>query len=365
MLVDIIAGARPNFVKIAPIIRAIQERAAQGGPLRYRVVHPGQHYDARMSADFFVQLGIPAPDVSLKVGSGSQAEQTGSNHARYEELLLKEPSDLRLVPGDVTSTMACAITAKKLCLPVAHMEAGIRSGDINMPEEVNRIVTESITDWFFTTSVVANANLRQAGVGEDRIIFVCNTMIDTLLANMDRLEKPQFFDKLGLEPKGYFVTTLHLPANVDQGDGFSRMLAAIGHGARNLPVIFPAHPRTAKTLRVLGEVPANIHLVEPQPYLQFNWLVKNAFAVISDSGWITEETMVIGSPCLKLRDDTERPETLEIGTNMLIGCNPDALAPALDMLFDGRWKSGGISPLWDGQTAPRCVATLEQLLVSR
>lgn len=365
MLVDIIAGARPNFVKIAPIIRAIQERAVQGGPLRYRLVHTGQHYDARMSDDFFVQLGIPEPHVNLKVGSGSQAEQTGAIMLRYEELLLKEPSDLCLVVGDVTSTMACAITAKKLGLPVAHVEAGIRSGDMNMPEEVNRIVTDSITDWFFTTSEVANANLRQAGVGEDRIFFVGNTMIDTLLTNMDRLEKPQFFDELDLAPKGYFVTTLHRPANVDRGDGFSRMLSAIGHGARNLPVVFPVHPRTAKTLSELGEVPANFHLVGPQPYLQFNWLVKNALAVITDSGGITEETTVMGVPCLTLRDNTERPETVEIGTNMLIGCNPDSLAPALDILFNGKWKSGDIPPLWDGQTAPRCVAALEQLLASR
>lgn len=365
LLIDIIAGARPNFMKIAPIIRAIQERTGKGGPLRYRLVHTGQHYDARMSGDFFVQLGIPEPDVNLEVGSGSQAEQTGAIMARYEELLLKAPSSLCLVVGDVTSTMACTITAKKLCIPVAHVEAGIRSGDMTMPEEVNRIVTDSITDWFFTTSDVANANLRRAGVGEDRIFYVGNTMIDTLLANMDRLEKPGFFDELGLTPQGYFVTTLHRPANVDRGDGFSRMLAAIGRGARDLPVLFPVHPRTAKTLREMGDVPTNVHLVEPQPYLQFNWLVKNAFAVITDSGGITEETTVMGIPCLTLRDSTERPETVDIGTNMLVGTDPDALAPALDMLFDGKWKSGGIPPLWDGQTAPRIVATLERLLAGR
>ncbi len=365
MLIDIIAGARPNFMKIAPIIRAIHDRAEKGGRLRFRLVHTGQHYDARMSDDFFVQLGIPEPDVNLEVGSGSQAEQAGAIMTRYEELLLKARSSLCLVVGDVTSTMACTITAKKMCIPVAHVEAGIRSGDMTMPEEVNRVVTDSITDWFFTTSDVANTNLRNAGIAEDRIFFVGNTMIDTLLANMGRLEKPVFVDELGLTPQGYFVTTLHRPANVDRGDKFSRMLVAIGHGARDLPVLFPVHPRTAKTLRETVQIPSNLHLVEAQPYLQFNWLVKNAFAVITDSGGVTEETTVMGIPCLTLRDSTERPETVEIGTNMLIGSDPSALAPALDLLFEGKWKSGRIPPLWDGQTAPRIVATLEQLLASR
>lgn len=362
MFVDIIAGTRPNFMKVAPIIRVIQARERQGGPLRYRLVHTGQHYDARMSGDFFDQLGIPEPDVNLEVGSGSQAEQTGAIMAGYEKLLQNAPSALCLVVGDVTSTMACTITAKKLCLPVAHVEAGIRSSDMTMPEEVNRIVTDSITDWFFTTSDVANANLRRAGVEEDRIFFVGNTMIDTLLANMDRLEKPEFFDQLGLTPRGYFVTTLHRPANVDRSDRFSRMLAAIADGARGLPVLFPVHPRTAKTLRKVGDVPDNVHLVEPQPYLQFNWLVKNAFAVITDSGGITEETTVMGVPCMTLRDSTERPETVDIGTNMLIGTDPEALVPALDILFDGKWKSGSIPPLWDGQTARRIVSALERIL---
>jgi UDP-N-acetylglucosamine 2-epimerase (non-hydrolysing) len=315
-----------------------------------------------MSGDFFVQLGIPNPDVDLEVGSGSQAEQTGAIMVRYEKLLLDAPSSLCLVVGDVTSTMACAIAAKKLCIPVAHVEAGIRSGDMTMPEEINRIVTDSISDWFFTTSEVANTNLRNSGVQEDRIFFVGNTMIDTLLSNLDRLEQPAFFNDLGLKPRGYFVTTLHRPANVDRTDGFSSMLTAIAQGARDLPVLFPVHPRTAKTLRQMGDIPSNVHLVEPQPYLQFNWLVKNALAVITDSGGITEETTVMGIPCLTLRDSTERPETVSLGTNMLIGTNPDALAPALNMLFEGKWKSGSTPPLWDGQTAPRIVSALERLL---
>lgn len=362
MLIDIIAGARPNFMKIAPIIKALQARQAEGGPLGFRLVHTGQHYDARMSGDFFTQLGIPAPDVNLEVGSGTQAEQTGAIMSRYEQLLLKAPSNLCLVVGDVTSTMACAIAAQKLCIPVAHVEAGIRSGDWSMPEEINRMVTDSISNWFFTTSDLANENLRAAGVGDERICFVGNTMIDTLLANLSRLKKPEFFDALGLQPGGYLVTTLHRPANVDRGDGFARLLAAIAESARDLPVVFPVHPRTAKTLLDLGEVPANFHLVDPQPYLEFNYLVKHARAVITDSGGITEETTVLGIPCLTLRDNTERPETITLGTNELIGTDPAAIKPAMDKLFAGQWKRGSIPPLWDGKTGERIAEHLERLL---
>jgi UDP-N-acetylglucosamine 2-epimerase (non-hydrolysing) len=360
--VDIIAGARPNFMKIAPIIRAFDTRKTAGGLLRYRLIHTGQHYDPRMSGDFFKQLGIPEPDVNLEVGSGTQAEQTGAIMARYERLLLEVPSDLCLVVGDVTSTMACAIAAQKLRVPVAHVEAGIRSGDWTMPEEINRIVTDSITNWFFTTSEVANVNLRKAGVGDDRIFFVGNTMIDTLLANLTRLQKPEFWDALGLEHGEYFVVTLHRPANVDQSNGFARLLRAIAAGTRGLPVVFPVHPRTAKTLHELNEVPDSFRLVDPQPYLEFNYLVKHAKAVITDSGGITEETTVMGVPCMTLRDNTERPETISTGTNELIGTNPAAIAPALERLFAGQWKRGGIPALWDGKTGERIVEILEELL---
>lgn len=361
MLIDIIAGARPNFMKVAPIIHVLQTRQEQGGPLRFRLVHTGQHYDARMSGDFFTQLGIPQPDVNLGVGSGTQAEQTAAIMTRYEQLLLEAPSSLCLVVGDVTSTMACAITAQKLCIPVAHVEAGIRSGDWSMPEEINRMVTDSISNWFFTTSDVANSNLREAGVAEERICFVGNTMIDTLLANLPHLKKPKFFEDLGLQTGAYVVTTLHRPANVDRGDGFARLLAAIAESTRDLPIVFPVHPRTAKTLRELGEVPINLHLVDPQPYLEFNYLAKHAKAVITDSGGITEETTVMGVPCLTLRDNTERPETITLGTNELIGTNPDAIKPAMDKLFAGEWKKGSIPPLWDGRTGERIVAHLERL----
>ena len=361
-LIDIIAGARPNFMKIAPIIRAIKAREAAGGPLRYRLVHTGQHYDAKMSGDFFTQLGIPQPDVNLEVGSGTQAEQTGGIMTRYEKLLLEKRSDLCLVVGDVTSTMACAIAAQKLCVKVAHVEAGIRSGDWTMPEEINRMVTDSITNWFFTTSEVANENLRRSGVPDKAIFFVGNTMIDTLLSNMERLKQPPFWSELGLEAGKYFVVTLHRPANVDAGDTFSQLLKAIGDTTRGEKVVFPVHPRTAKTLRDVGAVPNNLLLVEPQPYLEFNYLVKHAKAVITDSGGITEETTVMGVPCMTLRNSTERPETVTMGTNELLGIDPKALKPALDRLFAGQWKRGSIPPLWDGHTSERIVKALESLL---
>lgn len=365
MLIDIIAGARPNFMKVAPIIKALQTREAAGGPLRYRLVHTGQHYDPRLSGSFFDQLGIPQPDVNLEVGSGTQAEQTAAIMTRYEALLLKAPSRLCLVVGDVTSTMACAIAAQKLCIPVAHVEGGIRSGDWSMPEEINRRVTDSISNWFFTTSAFANENLRQAGVEDERILFVGNTMIDTLLANMDRLCPPSFWDELGLEPGGYFVITLHRPANVDQPEMLQALLSAIATGTRGLPVLFPAHPRTAKVIEKMESGWSdftNIRLVEPQPYLEFNYLVKHAKAVITDSGGITEETTVMGVPCMTLRDNTERPETVSIGTNALIGTDPAKLGPALECLFAGNWQRGSVPELWDGRTGERIVAALETLL---
>ncbi len=361
-LVDVIAGARPNFMKIAPILHAIQARQAQGSKLRYRLVHTGQHYDARMSGDFFTQLNIPLPDVNLEVGSGTQAEQTAGIMTKYERLLLDARSDACLVVGDVTSTMACAIAAQKLRVPVAHVEAGIRSGDWGMPEEINRLVTDSITNWFFTTSEVANSNLRKSGARDEQIHFVGNTMIDTLLANLERLRPPAFWAEAGLQPGNYFVMTLHRPANVDDPDGFAKLISAVGEAVRGLPVVFPVHPRTAKTLAALPNRPAGLMTVDPQPYLEFNHLVRHAKGVITDSGGVTEETTVLGVPCVTLRDSTERPETVTVGTNELIGTDPAALKPALDKLFAGQWKKGGIPELWDGHTGERIAALLDRLL---
>ena len=226
------------------------------------------------------------------------------------------------------------------------------------------MVTDAITNYFFTTSAHANRNLRGAGVGDDRIFFVGNTMIDTLRANMVRLSKPAFFDELGLKPRSYFVMTMHRPANVDSGSTFTKLLDAIIAGTRGEPVVFPVHPRTAKTMREFSAIPASLKLVDPQPYLEFNYLVKHAKAVITDSGGITEETTVMGVPCLTMRDNTERPETVEVGTNELIGTNPAALKPALDRLFEGKLKKGAVPELWDGRTSERIVAHLEKVLAA-
>lgn len=361
-LIDIISGARPNFMKIAPIVKALDARRRGGGALRYRLVHTGQHYDARMSGDFFAQLGIPEPDVNFGVGSGSQSEQTAAIMIAYEKLLQQQRSDLCLVVGDVNSTMACAIAARKMGVPVAHVEAGIRSGDWSMPEETNRVVTDSITNFFFTTSEVANRNLLDAGATAGQIHFVGNTMIDTLMANLDRLKAPAFWFELGLEAQGYFVLTLHRPANVDAREGLDAMLSAIGQASRGVPVVFPVHPRTAKMLESGIRVPENFHLVAPQPYLEFNYMVRHAKAVITDSGGITEETTVLGVPCITLRDSTERPETVDVGTNELVGTDPARIKPVLDRLFAGQWKKGGIPERWDGRTGERIVEVLEGIL---
>lgn len=362
ILIDLIAGARPNFMKVAAIIRALENHKHGDGKLRFRLIHTGQHYDQKMSGSFFEQLGIPAPDVNLEVGSGTQAEQTASIMVRYEKLLLDQPCALCLVVGDVTSTMAAAIVAQKLCIPVAHVEGGIRSGDWTMPEEINRMVTDSITNWFFTTSEVANQNLRRAGVSDERIFFVGNTMIDTLLQNMQKLRAPDFWHTMGLSTGSYFVVTMHRPANVDNSTSFDAMLQAIIKGTRGLPVVFPVHPRTAKVIRDSVGLPANLKFVEPLGYLEFNYLVKHAKAVITDSGGITEEATVMGVPCLTLRDTTERPETVTVGTNELIGTDPTKLAPALDRLFAGQWKKGAIPEMWDGHAGDRIVCELARLL---
>ena len=361
-IITIIAGARPNFMKIAPIIKAIEKEKAAGKNIDFRLIHTGQHYDKKMSGSFFEQLGIPEPHTNLEAGGGSQAEQTANIMVRFEKELQENPADVVLVVGDVTSTMACSITAKKLNTQVVHVEAGIRSGDLTMPEEINRMVTDSITDHFFTTSEIANDNLRKAGIEENRIHYVGNTMIDTLLSNMGNFIDPEIsVDGKPLEEKNYFVLTLHRPANVDEEVKLKDMMQAIIDGTGDLPVIFPVHPRTAKILKNLGIEHDRLHYVEPLSYLEFNYLVKKAKAVITDSGGITEETTVMGVPCLTLRDNTERPETITLGTNELVGTDPENLRPYLDKLMAGDWKTGGQIPLWDGKTAERIVEKLLEI----
>ena len=362
MKIDLIAGARPNFMKIAPIIDSIHKAQATGKNISFRLVHTGQHYDKNMSGSFFDELGIPEPDINLNAGGGTQAEQTSAIMVGYEKVLLEMKPDLCIVVGDVTSTMACAIAAQKLNVKVAHVEGGIRSGDWTMPEEINRMVTDSISNYFFTTSENANENLRKAGIASDRIFFVGNTMIDTLLKNRLRFKKPSLWDYLGLKKGEYIVITLHRPANVDEEGKLKELINEIILNTQDLPIIFPVHPRTAIKLKSLGITHPRLLMIEPMGYLEFNYLVENCTVVITDSGGITEETTVMGIPCITLRDNTERPETIILGTNELIGTDPQAVKPALEKLFSGKWKKGSIPELWDGKTSERIVKILLDLI---
>lgn len=393
MLVTLIAGARPNFMKIAPIIRAIKTMEAAGKDIHYRLVHTGQHYDKNMSDTFFEELGIPQPDVNLGCGGGTQAEQTAHIMVAFEQYLMANPCDLVLVVGDVTSTMACSIVAKKLNTKVCHVEAGIRSWDLTMPEEINRMVTDSLADYMFTTTDIADRNLlrqgavyaedwqpEQVALGHDRcpqrVWRVGNVMIDTLLKNMPRFRKPAVYDELGLQEGKYVVMTMHRPANVDEETHLRALMEQIITNVHGEPIVFPIHPRTAKIFyglwgtatdsveenrAALHKVFPNLYIVDPMGYLEFNYLVQHSRAVVTDSGGITEETTVMGVPCITLRDNTERPETCMVGTNELIGTNPAAVKPALDKLYAGEWKKGAIPELWDGHAAERIVEILANL----
>ncbi|HVY74999.1 MAG TPA: UDP-N-acetylglucosamine 2-epimerase (non-hydrolyzing) [Puia sp.] len=353
--ITLVAGARPNFMKIAPIIKAIQSEQKKGRKISWRLIHTGQHYDKKMSEDFFQQLGIPEPDVNLQCGGGTQAEQTAAIMIKFEIELMQNKPALVLVVGDVTSTMACTITAKKLGIDVVHVEAGIRSGDMSMPEEINRIVTDSICDHFFTTSEWANAQLVKNGVDNSRIHFVGNTMIDTLYQNLDRLIKPALWDEHKLREHEYFLITLHRPANVDDSKNLSKLLDIILRETDGRPVVFPVHPRTRKNLEHRFITTSSLIAVEPMSYLEFIYLVKYAKAVITDSGGITEEATVLHVPCLTLRNSTERPETVTLGSNELVGTDPDNLVPFLTKIKSNSWKKSAIPPLWDGHTSLRIV----------
>ncbi len=364
MKLTIVAGTRPNFMKIAPIIYAVEianfdnANLPAGKQIDYRLVHTGQHYDKKMSGNFFEQLQIPEPHTNLEAGGGTQAEQTAAIMVKFEKELTENPADLVLVVGDVTSTMACAITAQKQHIKVAHVEAGIRSGDWTMPEEINRLLTDSITNYFFTTSELANENLRKSGVSEENIFFVGNTMIDTLMKQRPNFFKPVIWNKLGLKEKAYIVMTLHRPANVDESEILKELMYEIVANSQNLPLVFPVHPRTAKILDGLGISHPRLHMTEPLSYLEFNYLVEHAKAVVTDSGGITEEASIMNVPCMTLRNNTERPETIELGTNELLGTNPKAIKPAMEKLFSGTWKQGQEIPMWDGKCAERIVEIL-------
>ena len=358
MKIDIIAGARPNFIKIAPIIDALKEKQILIPHLKFRLVHTGQHYDEKMSGSFFKQLGIPHPDINLNVGSGSQAKQTAKIMISYENLLEKSSADICLVVGDVNSTMACSIVAKKMGLLVVHVEGGIRSNDISMPEEINRMITDSISDYFYTTSEYANSNLKKLGVNDDKIIFVGNTMIDSLVKNISKINKPKIFDNLNLINKEYFILTLHRPANVDNNEVLKNILIEIDKNVSNKKIIFPIHPRTKKILSLNKINISNFIILEPLSYFEFIYLLKNTLCIITDSGGITEEATFLGIPCLTLRNNTERPETIDVGTNKLIGTNIKNIPIEIKNIIKGNWKKGGIPELWDGQTSKRIVEHL-------
>jgi UDP-N-acetylglucosamine 2-epimerase (non-hydrolysing) len=360
MNITIVAGARPNFIKIAPIIRAIEARRQNLAQLQYRLVHTGQHYDKNLSETFFEELGIPSPHANLEVKSGSQAVQTAAIMVAFEKELEANPCDLVLVVGDVNSTMACAIVAKKMCIAVAHVEAGIRSGDWTMPEEINRIVTDSISDLFFTTSETATQALIAGGADPSSVHFVGNVMIDTLLANRPRFAKPGFWERLDLENGNYIVLTLHRPSNVDEETSLANLLSGIDRLCEGKTVIFPVHPRTRAILGDAVPELRNIVLTEPQGYLNFLYLIENAFAVITDSGGISEETTVLGVPCFTMRDSTERPETITVGTNVLVGTSLGELERSFGEFLKTGTKKGGVPALWDGKASERIVDILLQ-----
>ncbi|WP_223032308.1 non-hydrolyzing UDP-N-acetylglucosamine 2-epimerase [Hanstruepera marina] len=361
MNITIIAGARPNFMKIAPIIDAIIQKQNEGFNIHYRLVHTGQHYDKNLSGTFFEELQIPYPDINLETKSGTQAEQTAAIMIGFEKEINQNPCDLVMVVGDVTSTMACAIVAKKAEIKVAHVEAGIRSGDMRMPEEINRIVTDSLTDYYFTTSHHANENLLNLGVNNDHVFFVGNVMIDTLLKNMPRFKKPDIWNLLNLKKKHYLVMTLHRPSNVDEKKQLKSLITQIASLAESYPIVFPVHPRTKIVLEKLNLKFQNLHFVDPLGYLEFNFLVKNALAVITDSGGITEEATVMKVPCITLRENTERPETCEIGTNILVGSDNKKIENAFKTLLSNKWKQGQTPELWDGNSANRIVNHLVEI----
>ncbi|MDN3678422.1 UDP-N-acetylglucosamine 2-epimerase (non-hydrolyzing) [Flavobacterium paronense] len=358
MRITIVAGARPNFIKIAPIIKAIEKKQNEGAGISYRLVHTGQHYDKNLSDTFFEELNIPHPNANLEVKSGSQSVQTAAIMIAFEQELLQNPCELVLVVGDVNSTMACAIVAKKLNIKVTHVEAGIRSGDMTMPEEINRIVTDSITDYYFTTSTWAGQNLLKYGAEPSTIHFVGNVMIDTLHQNLDRISAPVFWKEFGLENGNYIILTLHRPANVDEEKSLINLLEGIDSMVGNKKIIFPIHPRTKAILGETNLQLKNILFVEPQGYLNFMYLIKNSFAVITDSGGISEETTVLGIPCFTMRNNTERPETQTIGTNTLVGTSIENLEKFFSAFLQNGPRKAGIPELWDGKASERIIDIL-------
>jgi UDP-N-acetylglucosamine 2-epimerase (non-hydrolysing) len=369
MLIYLVAGARPNFMKIAPIVRALQAQSEQR--LSYKIIHTGQHYDRDMNDVFFEELGIPQPDVFMAAGGGSHAQQTAKIMVGFEELCANERPAAVLVVGDVNSTLACSIVAKKLNIPVAHVEAGLRSGDMTMPEEINRLVTDSISDWFFVTEPAALEHLRREGKPDSAVHYVGHVMVDNVLYQADKLAHA---DTTGFETSGfkqarqdagqrYGVVTLHRPSNVDDADTFTRIASALKEIAVELPLIFPVHPRTRANIEKFGiDLGPNISLAGPQAYMAFLNLWKDAAVVLTDSGGLQEETTALGVPCVTIRENTERPVTVDEGSNVLAGTDPAAIIAEARKILRGEGKQGRRPHLWDGKAAERIVAVLSNEL---
>jgi UDP-N-acetylglucosamine 2-epimerase (non-hydrolysing) len=359
-LVDLVAGARPNFMKLAPVVRAIQSK----GLLDFRIVHTGQHYDTAMTDVFFAELGIPAPDVHLDVGSGSHGAQTARILERYEAHLLQDPPDATVVFGDVNSTVACALAAAKLDIPVAHVEAGLRSFDRTMPEEINRLLTDAIADLLLVTEQSGVTNLRNEGVPDRKIRLVGNVMIDTLRRWLPAARSRGTAERLGLAPGRYGFVTLHRPSNVDDPATLVRLLTLFHSLAEDLPLVFAVHPRTrnaaerAGVERLVAPGQNRVICLGPQPYLDTLSLVAGAAVVLTDSGGLQEETTSLGIPCLTMRDNTERPITVELGTSRLVGNDSTAIGAAFRRIVDGRETGGQPIPLWDGCAGERVVEAL-------
>lgn len=352
----VVAGARPNFMKVAPFVAELKRRE---GELTPELVHTGQHYDPGMSDVFFQDLGLAAPDHFLGVGSGSHAEQTAAVMVAFEKVCLETRPDLVVVVGDVNSTIACALTAKKLWIPVAHIEAGLRSRDWRMPEEVNRILTDSISDYLYTPSPDADDNLRREGISEDRIVLVGNIMIDSLVAMLPKAKEREAHRSLGLEPGGFGLMTMHRPSNVDDLSQLEKTLDRLDE--LNVHLVFPVHPRTRAGLQASGREWKSLEMIEPVGFTDFLSLMMNSAFVVTDSGGIQEETTYLRIPCFTMREQTERPITVTHGTNQLV--TVDNVKDRVGELLDGRAKSGSVPALWDGNTAGRIVDHLESVLV--
>ena len=362
----LVAGARPNFMKLAPMVRALDK---PGHDLSYQIVHTGQHYDREMSDVFFEELGIPQPDHHLGAGGGSQAEQTAKVMVAFEALCTRARPAAVVVVGDVNSTLACSIVAKKLCIPVAHVEAGLRSGDMAMPEEINRRVTDAISDWFFVTEPSGVENLLREGHDRGRIFEVGHVMADNVIFQREQLRLHPREAEASLLPRirpaRYGVVTLHRPSNVDNAETFERIATGLREVARVMPLFFPVHPRTRATMQRFGiELGDDVALLPPLAYMEFLDLWKDAIVVLTDSGGLQEETTVLGVPCLTLRENTERPVTVSEGTNVLIGSDPSRLVAEVAKILAGQGKRGRRPMLWDGLAAERTVDILSRELAA-